>query len=821
MPLGLRRDSRSQFRHIAHGLVPAATIAPRPAVPRTPPPRSPDPSPERPRSALAAAILVSTLTGRTFAIPQPKYRSHSESDATYMEEDGGIIEPYATITEIRPGPEWPDGKEKKYSLPAFKMSSYSEDEDEEVETYLSDNYRDIELSTQKKENNFENAVYAVPNRNNKDTEPLIFRTYTKPVSEQDEFPILEVGSVQMKGNHPLQNLKDEKLSAENVIFEKPPPSPDVSIRRRREHMELSKHNFDELKQQNYYLTTTNETLAHELEKIKQEMKELHSQYKEMDKNNETVKETKQNPQKKADMGEFLSLRQEAQELVDENDHLKMTIYRLNVELSRYQTKFRHLSKEENIEIKGLPFKGSPPPWLVDIKYLSPLILAYEDRMKEKDDLNVMLEEEMKMFKKRIEEVIKENETLHQELNKSSPLTSKEWHQLQTQAQLVLEENKVLMQQLEIQQAKAKENNQQHSQEVSKVIKQQMLLENKVKSQEKALAENEHQMDILRSKYQNLKIQVDSQMEIKVHDKIVNELKSQLQKEKEKWNAETDNLIEKMTELQTQNKSLLLDKIKLEAENKALRAELERAQKLNRGSQKQIDLLQQQVEESIEKEELTHQYLTNFVIFTNAIAQERDNLIQLTQCLESEKQGVLYKIKEKNIRLGKLEEKVKMYKKKAAVKLGDFNHKMTKQEEDFAEKIYQYQREMKHLQQLLQDKQDALEEVLQQKREVEGELEVVWESTAKENQRMKEFLHTTFGKTHSWKKASIYESGLNQISKEDLVEGYAVSYCEVKSSSGIQLPEMPALHTLYQTEPSENKDITAKSEFFLQQEANLC
>uniref|UniRef100_A0A7N4NMH7 Centrosomal protein 89 n=1 Tax=Sarcophilus harrisii TaxID=9305 RepID=A0A7N4NMH7_SARHA len=750
------------------------------------------------RSALAAAILVSTLTGRTFAIPQPKYRSHSESDATYLEEDGGIIEPYATITEIRPGPEWPDGEEKKYSLPAFKMSSYSEDEDEEVETYLSDNYRDIELSTQKKENNFENAVYAVPNRNNK-----VFFEYHRISIFWKQFCTLKLP---------------------NLLFQffpsfPPPPSPDG--RRRREQMELSKRNFDELKQQNFYLTTTNETLAHELEKIKQEMKELHSQCKEMDENNETVKETKQSPQKKADMGEFLSLRQEAQELVDENDHLKMTIYRLNVELSRYQTKFRHLSKEENIEIKGLPFKGSPPPWLVDIKYLSPLILAYEDRMKEKDDLNVMLEEEMKMFKKRIEEVIKENETLHQELNKTSPLTSKEWHQLQTQAQLVLEENKVLMQQLEIQQAKAKENNQQHSQEVSKVIKQQMLLENKVKSQEKALAENEQQMDILRSKYQNLKIQVDSQMEIKVHDTIVNELKSQLQKEKEKWNAETDNLIGKMTELQTQNKSLLLDKIKLEAENKALRAELERAQKLNRGSQKQIDLLQQQVEESIEKEELTHQYLTNFVIFTNAIAQERDNLIQLTQCLESEKQGVLYKIKEKNIRLGKLEEKVKMYKKKAAVKLGDFNHKMTKQEEDFAEKIYQYEREMKHLQQLLQDKQDALEEVLQQKREVEGELEVVWQSTAKENQRMKEFLHTTFGKTHSWKKASIYESGLNQISKEDLVEGYAVSYCEVKSSSGIQLPEMPALHNLYQTEPSENKDTTAKSELFLQQEANLC
>lgn len=44
--------------------------------------------------------------------------------------------------------------------------------------------------------------------------------------------------------------------------------------------------------------------------------------------------------------ELLSLRQQAQELVDENDALKTMVHRLNVELSRYQTKFRSLSPEE-------------------------------------------------------------------------------------------------------------------------------------------------------------------------------------------------------------------------------------------------------------------------------------------------------------------------------------------------------------------------------------------------------------------------------------------------------------------------------------------
>ncbi|XP_052361023.1 centrosomal protein of 89 kDa-like, partial [Oncorhynchus keta] len=47
-----------------------------------------------------------------------------------------------------------------------------------------------------------------------------------------------------------------------------------------------------------------------------------------------------------EQAELLSLRQQAQEVVDENDSLKMTVHRLNVELSRYQTRFRPLSKEE-------------------------------------------------------------------------------------------------------------------------------------------------------------------------------------------------------------------------------------------------------------------------------------------------------------------------------------------------------------------------------------------------------------------------------------------------------------------------------------------
>nr|XP_025865960.1 centrosomal protein of 89 kDa isoform X1 [Vulpes vulpes] len=747
MPLGFPRGRKSQFKHIIHGLLPAASIAPKPAVPRTPPPRSPNPSPERPRSALAAVILTTTLTGRTVAIPQPRQRSVSESDTTYVEKDS-FIEPYATTSELRLQPSWQDETGRRTSLPSFEMLGYAEDED--MDTNLSSSGEESEdVSPHKEGGGPRDAVYTVPHRNQVPLSHGVDSEDEDDISEHDGFPgsALTTQRTQEKDDkHSVLNLKDEKAP----LCQKPPPSPDIAGRTRQRYIEITKEKFEELKEENMQLINANQTLTLELNIIKRAMKELQLKLKRTEKEHQKLKEAeKTSSQEVVTAPELLYLRKQAQELVDENDGLKMTVHRLNVELSRYQTKFRHLSKEEILNINGLPSEGPAPPWLLDVKYLSPLLLAYEDRMKEKDELNATLQEEMRMFRMRVQEVVKENEELHQKLTKSSPVTNEEWRQLQTQAELVLEENKLLIEQLEIQHRKVKDTHQERLQEVSKMTKQLMLLETKTQNQEKELTEKKEQLESLRTECQNLKTQLDGKIAMNVHTSIVNELKSRLQKEEEKGGAEMEELMGKLALLQVQKQSLLLEKNNLAAKNQALEAELNRAQKINRRSQKKIDVLKKQVEKAMESEMSAHQYLANLVGLAENITQERNNLMCLAKCLESEKHGVLNKIIEGNIRLGRLEEKVKGYKKQAALKVGDISHRLTAQQEDFASKTAQYQQEMRHLHRMLQDKQDILDQALQQKREMEGELEVVWQSTSKENQRIRELLQVALERPGVW------------------------------------------------------------------------
>ncbi|CAB1445394.1 unnamed protein product, partial [Pleuronectes platessa] len=323
--------------------------------------------------------------------------------------------------------------------------------------------------------------------------------------------------------------------------------------------------------------------------------------------------------------ELQNLRQHAQELVDENDALKLTVHRLNVELSRYQTRFRPLSKQESSEISGLPKTGSPPPWLLDIKYLSPLLLAYEDRMNVKDALLQTTEEEVKRLRVHVEEVIKENEKLHDEIAKIGEVSQKDCHQLQQKAFLVLQENQVLIDQLEAQHVKAKANQSRHHSEVSKVSKQLMMLEAENQRSQEELEESRREAQKNTRQVQVLQARLKDAVTWDEHCSIAGKLRGQLEQQENSSKSTMDELLLRVSSLQEESRRLALDKANLGADIKRMEAELELCRQDNRKAGRRMCVLKLQKEECVLKAEQTLHYLGAVMTLADHISQERDQL----------------------------------------------------------------------------------------------------------------------------------------------------------------------------------------------------
>ncbi|KAJ8407909.1 hypothetical protein AAFF_G00269530 [Aldrovandia affinis] len=766
-----RRNDKVPFKHIAHGLIPAATIAPRPAVPRTPPPRSPYPSPERPRSALAAAILSSSLTGRTVAIPPPRQRSYSESECS-RSENRTAVEPHTSTAEYTRD-RWSRSMGGRPRLPSPEHSDeVYDDEEEELEREVPSDpdeghvYQSLERQGRSP---VKNDVYAVPLRQGGDqsefsdgTDDSAYGVVSPQRAEGDSSALHKKApspNVEQKPSAqramPSPDLTDD-LSIESPKTSRSSPrkkmpskrssvrdSQSVNDEAYREVVEMQKELVRGLREQNQGLAAEKQALGQKCEEQGLLLQRSQERLQQLEQRHKRLQATRDTSPSAGERVELHSLRQQAQELVDENDGLKMTVHRLNVELSRYQARFRPLSKEESSRISALPVKGPAPPWLLDMKYLSPLLLAYEDRLTEKESLLQDCGEELKMFRERVEQVVQENEQLHEQLGKTKGVSQKEWRQLQDQAKLVLKENQVLVEQLEVQQAKSKDSHSRHIKEVSKVSKELMLLEAEKESLQKELCEMRRELQALQAQHTQARSTLEGAVSWEEHCAITRKLKRQLEQEEERKKSEVENFMSRVSSLQTEKKSLLLEKTNLAADIKSIETELDISRHANRKAQRKIGLLKQQVEDSVDKEMMAHHYLSSIVALAEKTMQERDQLIHMASALEQDKQGVLTQIIEGTVRLGKLQEKVKVYKKQAATRLGVLGHRLQDQEDDFAGKAASYQREIRHLQRLLRDKQEALDGVLQQKRAVEGELEIVWESTTRENQRIKRALFESF------------------------------------------------------------------------------
>ncbi|XP_066288707.1 centrosomal protein of 89 kDa-like isoform X1 [Branchiostoma lanceolatum] len=443
-------------------------------------------------------------------------------------------------------------------------------------------------------------------------------------------------------------------------------------------------------------------------------------------------------------GQLALIKQQAEEVVHENDALKRTVHRLNVELSRYQAKYRPPSpqREEGKDARGLPTRGPIPPWLVDTKYLSPLMLAYDDRLQERDAAIHRYEEELNDFKTRLEEILAENQALHKQLHDSDtsvPVNMDEWYRLQEQARSVLEENQVLLQQLEVQQEKGADTHRRHIQEVSKLSKRLMQVESEKGEAESQLSQLKGKFNQLRRRCEHLEEESQQQMPIHRHAEEVAEFKNTLQDMRHKQEEDLENVLSRLQSVQTEKKSLAIQNTDLQANNKQLEGEIQALGKALRKAQQKLVLMQRQVEYAVAKEADAQHYLSSVLKVAEQTVQERDSLAKIAQAQQAQAQRAVDQVLQEKFTMGKLEERMKQYKSKTTDKLGSVLDRLREQTDDFNSQRQEYQREIRHLQQLLQDKQDQVDSVIADKKRLDRQLETVWQTATADNRRMRETL----------------------------------------------------------------------------------
>uniref|UniRef100_A0A087X512 Centrosomal protein 89 n=1 Tax=Poecilia formosa TaxID=48698 RepID=A0A087X512_POEFO len=683
MKFNFRREKDKEFKHIAHGLIPAASIAPKAAVPRTPPPQSPDPSPERHRSALAAAILSSSLTGQTWVIPPARPRSFSETDRSesFLTEPNGSSVLYSRDRwsedlASRPHLSSPDHSEGELEDDQDAAGDQG-DADEHVYQTL-DRREDLRVSEMVHDLPLEaelSCVHAL------DDEDLQYST----VHVVKTSPRNQVASLQKPEGG--EKLSERALKTPRKTCDKVHLTPETN------------RGYSELQKQRKTKTIhEDKQLEKRLDRLEREISQSHASSNlrssaGLQNKNSKVKKYKSSIHRSSSFtmislhtkqknhlenilfqvdlkkifnlrnsemcsqAELQSLRQHAQELVDENDALKLTVHRLNVELSRYQARFRPLSKQESSNIKGIPSTGSPPPWLVDMKYLCPLLLAYEDNMNEKEALLQTTEEEMTKLRAKVDNVMKENKKLHDEMD---VVNHKDCQMIQQQALLVLQENQALIGQLEAQHEKAKANHSKHQSEVLKMSKQLMMLEEEKERLQEDLEGSRRDLQKRTKEVELLQARLKDVVTWDEHCSIAGKLRRQLEEQERRNKSEKQQLLLKMSSLQEEIRSLAQDKVSLTADVRTAKTELERCKQANRKAEGRMSTLRRQKEEHLLKEEKTRHYLEAVVSVAEHISRERDHLLHTASGLQQEKQGFVSRILNGTVRFGKLQEELKLF-----------------------------------------------------------------------------------------------------------------------------------------------------------------
>ncbi|CAF0866434.1 unnamed protein product [Didymodactylos carnosus] len=426
------------------------------------------------------------------------------------------------------------------------------------------------------------------------------------------------------------------------------------------------------------------------------------------------------------------------ELKNENYYLRDYVHRLNAALSDYQTQHLPISYKKELEKErkklmqiGLPMKGPTPSWLLNQKFLAPLFLCYDEKLYEKDEFIKKLQTQLYDLSNQVKVISQENLVMHEKLSKST--INDETHlsdvdHIKQQAYLVLEENKILQEQLDLQTNHLRDVQKSQIQEVSKLTKHLLLVESERTETDKNIEYVRLKNQYLTRRYEQLMFDSDHHINVEEHIKEISEMKRLTDELSEKHALEMHLLLKRVQDAETSKKVRTYKLTDSKSENERLKGEIRTLEKVNKKFQLRIQNFEKKLEIQQIKEQKALVLLAKVTDEVDQIRLERDTYHSMVKMIEEDMNTNQTRILDESVKLVLLDENLETCKGKPTEKVTEVQEQMKKQHENLKLRNLEQEQRIQQLSSLLNEKQLLMDNLYSEKRNLEADLETVWQTT---------------------------------------------------------------------------------------------
>nr|CAD7199430.1 unnamed protein product [Timema douglasi] len=440
----------------------------------------------------------------------------------------------------------------------------------------------------------------------------------------------------------------------------------------------------------------------------------------------------------SESGKSAALEEQNRGLVEDVTMLKNLVYRLNVALEKYQLRFH---KKGLVGDTGE--KEADALWTnLNRTALVPLLDAYSETIKEKDDLIHNYEVDLNKFVANCKQIVAENESLHQELEdlkKKNETLLSDWKVLDQDSALMQEQNQLLTGQLQLQKDKLQDLTLSCQEKIVSLTSECDSLKERYHHCRGELLAAQGQLSVLREEYDSVRKDSENKVPFSVHTAAVSECRRLLDELKLKYETERSQLSNQVIALQRDKPELEAKLAGLGADKKQHHSQVAALERLLKRTQQRCEDLQSQLVTAQVSRDASKRQLQKAMSFAEELVAEQERLLRQLHAKQEETDSMARLGTTIVCRMGSLKTKLKSVQKGAWHELEVIERRIKQQESGLEHTKEEYHREVGRLRNLIKQKEAIIGTLQREKCKTQEDLEVVWRAATSEDLCIKDRL----------------------------------------------------------------------------------